>query len=346
MSDSLASSIVSSAKLELEDVPCPLCGSIRRDRSLTTRDHEYESTPRMSFTLQRCADCQLYYLSPRPALRELSKIYPPEYLNFHTDEEAASSSPLRRLLRKASVREISNWLQTARYRKLLQRYTAFTASDAPRVLDVGCGDGYVLNLLKQVVPAAETFGVEVDPAAAGKAARRHRVVVGDFLAVQIDGLFDLIVSSHVIEHVADPLAFLRRIEKLLAPGGVAIIDTPNIETPLFRLFGRHWGGIHAPRHWALFSAPTITALAKHAGLAISDIVYMPIQCFWVWSIHSALYDRARRLADRFFHPQACVNKPSLYYTGLMTFLQALERATQVFDRRLGQMRVIMKRPAN
>jgi len=60
---------------------------------------------------------------------------------------------------------------------------------------------------------------------------------------------------------------------------------------------------------------------------------------------SALYDRAPRLADRLFHPQACVNKPSLYATLLMGFLEAMERATGIFDRRLGQMRVVLRRPA-
>jgi len=334
MSDALA------PPLQLEDVACPLCGSTRRDRALLTRDHEYASTPRMNFTLQRCADCQLYYLSPRPALSELSRIYPPEYLNFHTGDEAPG--PLRRLLRKMSVREISNRLQTSRYRRLLERHDSLGAT---RILDVGCGDGYVLNLLRRILPAAERVGVEVDAGAAAKASNQHRVVVGDFLSAPIEGTFDLIVSSHVIEHVADPLGFLRRIGGLLAPGGVAIIDTPNIETPLFRLLGRHWGGIHSPRHWALFSARTITALAERAGLAVSDVSYLPIQTFWVWSIHSALYDRAPRLADRLFHPQACVNKPSLYATLLMGFLEAMERATGIFDRRLGQMRVVLRRPA-
>ena len=332
------------AAIDVEEVPCPLCGSRERDRELLVRDHEYESTPRMSFPLRHCRECSLWYLSPRPAMHELGKIYPPEYGDFHTEQEKPAGA-LTRLAQKVSVRAISNRLQRSRYRAFLAKYARITETSTPRVLDVGCGDGHKLSLVREIVPGAKTVGVEIAPGAAARAAKKHEVIVGDFLAVDVPGSFDLVVSSHVIEHVADPVAFLAKIRALLAPGGIAIIDTPNIETPLFRMFGRHWGGIHAPRHWVLFGDRTLGAVAAKAGLEVLQIAYMPIQIFGLWTVHSALYERAPRLASALFHPQRCVNAPSLYYTALMAAFDALDRVIGVFNPRLGQLRAILRRPA-
>ena len=61
----------------------------------------------------------------------------------------------------------------------------------------------------------------------------------------------MIHSSHLIEHVESPSAYLRKTWDLLAPGGLSVFITPNTATWEARAFGRHWGGLHAPRHWAL-----------------------------------------------------------------------------------------------
>ncbi len=333
----------STARIDVEDCPCPLCGSRRKGQQLRVRDHEYASTPRQPFSLVQCSECGLHYLSPRPSPHEVSKIYPPDYANYHTDTAPDESKKASRW-RVPSVREISNQRQLLRYRGILQSKARLDLGSAVRILDVGCGDGYSLNLIKQLMPRAVTVGVEFDPEAAARAARHHEVHVGRFEEVDLAGQFDLILSSHVIEHVADPLAFLRQIAKLLSPGGVVIIDTPNIETPLFRLFGKHWGGIHAPRHWALFSEGTIRLLADRADLRIQEVLFMPINVFWVWSMHSVLHDRAPRLADRFFHPQECVGRPSLYHTALIGLAEGGDRLLGLLDPRYGQMRVILRHP--
>ena len=132
---------------------------------------------------------------------------------------------------------------------------------------------------------------------------------------------------------------------LLKDDGVIIIDTPNIDCGQARLFGKDWGGIHAPRHWVLFDLGTLRETARRAGLKTLEIEQLPINTFWIWSMHSYLYRRPRwrTFADRWFDPIACVSSPSLYYFGLMVFAELLERASKVLGLGVGQQRAIFAR---
>lgn len=104
-----------------------------------------------------------------------------------------------------------------------------------RILDLGCGSGATLALLKQRFPQARTVGVESLPAAAAQARRQpgcEEVIEADLLDPMLDQRlevgFDLVVLSHVIEHVADPGALLRRVRRWVAKGGRLLVALPNV----------------------------------------------------------------------------------------------------------------------
>lgn len=90
-------------------------------------------------------------------------------------------------------------------------------------LDVGCGAGFIADHLREL--GWRTVAIDL---------KDHRVTSGfDFLFGQAEALpfpdstFSLVVSNHVIEHVLDPVAHLREIRRMLAPGGIAYLATPN-----------------------------------------------------------------------------------------------------------------------
>ena len=99
-----------------------------------------------------------------------------------------------------------------------------------RLLDVGCGRGAVASLLS--ARFEETHGVDTDDEALAAAAERGVTVA----RVDLDreplpfenGSFDAVVSLDVIEHVLDPAVFVRELARVLRPGGIVYLATPNV----------------------------------------------------------------------------------------------------------------------
>ena len=148
-----------------------------------------------------------------------------------------------------------------------------------RVLDIGCGGGLVAEPMARL--GADVVGAD---AAEGNiaVARLHALQQGlaiDYRATPVeqvsDSGYDLVTSMEVIEHVADPAAFVRALAAKLAPDGLMILSTPN-RTPMSRLamitIGESIGGIPKGTHdWAKFITPEeLTALLEDAGLEVTD----------------------------------------------------------------------------
>ena len=97
-------------------------------------------------------------------------------------------------------------------------------------LDVGCGAGLLAEPLARL--GATVTGIDATPEVIA-VAREHAAAMGlaiDYRAgdvQQLDGRFDLITCMEVIEHVADPAAFVLALAARLAPGGLLIMSTPN-----------------------------------------------------------------------------------------------------------------------
>lgn len=105
-----------------------------------------------------------------------------------------------------------------------------TPLEGKTALDVGCGAGLLTEPLARL--GAKVTGIDA-AAEVIDVARRHseamRLEIGYRAAAveEIAGEFDLVTAMEVIEHVADPAAFLRSLAQRLAPGGLLILSTPN-----------------------------------------------------------------------------------------------------------------------
>jgi 2-polyprenyl-3-methyl-5-hydroxy-6-metoxy-1,4-benzoquinol methylase len=120
----------------------------------------------------------------------------------------------------------------------------------------------------------EVTGVDTSPAAAAAADRAFGIAVhvGELADVALPGgSYDLVRLNHVIEHLRDPAATMRVIARLLAPGGLLYVGTPNVESLAFRWNGRRWPGIEVPRHLWLFSPATLTRAIEQAGLVVRSL---------------------------------------------------------------------------
>jgi 2-polyprenyl-6-hydroxyphenyl methylase/3-demethylubiquinone-9 3-methyltransferase len=103
-----------------------------------------------------------------------------------------------------------------------------------RLLDIGCGGGLVSEPMRRLgfdVTAVDAGQANVQAAAAHAAAMGlaidYRCATAEALLAEGAGPFDLVVNMEVVEHVADPAAYLSTCTRLLAPGGLMIVATLN-----------------------------------------------------------------------------------------------------------------------
>lgn len=266
-----------SASVAMEHVGCCLCGIADGVPVGVGEDFEYR-TSHQSFLAVRCPRCQLVYLDPRPALSELGTIYPDTYHAFAFDEE-----------RFGTVHRIRSRLEA---RRMLS--VARDLRPDARILDVGCGDGFHLDLLRRYGPSGwELFGVDTDPRAVEAARRRGlNVELSTIETASVEpGSIDLALCIQTVEHVADPVAVLRAIAGALRPGGSLYLITDSTDSPDFRLTkGRHWGGYHFPRHWNLFNRQSMRKLAQRSGLDVAELRTMTSPVNWTYSVRNWLDD--------------------------------------------------------
>ncbi|MFP6638778.1 MAG: class I SAM-dependent methyltransferase, partial [Myxococcota bacterium] len=106
------------------------------------------------------------------------------------------------------------------------------------------------------------------------------------------GRYDAVIMLQLIEHVEDPSLVCDRIRSLLKPGGVLIIETPNLGGLDYKIFsGRWWGHYHFPRHWNLFSKSTLIQMLNQRGLEVVHSEYLISTSAWIISHHNFFKDR-------------------------------------------------------
>jgi 2-polyprenyl-3-methyl-5-hydroxy-6-metoxy-1,4-benzoquinol methylase len=277
------------ATLSLVETRCALCGSGDATLEASGFDFEYH-TASNEFRFARCRQCSHVYLNPRPGPGDLGTIYPSNYYAYGGTTNPIVA-PLRRRWEAGKVRL---------YRELV--------GDGPRrILDVGCGDGRFLEILRDAgSPQWRLEGIEIDAGAAKAcAAKGFRAHVGRVEEFRDAEGFDAIVMLQLIEHVEDPVAISRRVFELLKPGGVFIIETPNLDGLDYRAFrGRVWGHYHFPRHWNLFSTESLHRMLREQGFEIARTEYLISTSAWTISLHNYFLDRGwPDWFVRFFHFQ-------------------------------------------
>ncbi len=158
--------------------------------------------------------------------------------------------------------------------------SGFAPLAGKRALDVGCGAGLLAEPLARL--GAAVTGVDAAPENIG-AARAHAAASGLKIEYRAGGIeaiagarFDLVTSMEVLEHVADPAAFVRGLAGAVAEGGLLVLSTPN-RTPLSRIalitLGEGSGAIPRGTHdWNRFVTPEETeALLADAGMRVTDL---------------------------------------------------------------------------
>ena len=228
----------------LETVPtCVLCGEAS-SRVL------FEILP---FGYRACVACGLLRLSPRVAASDLERFYRESYRDVYE----GTSVPLDE--------QLANPTFKFRARRLACH------SKGRRFLEVGCGDGNFLAVLRS--QGWDVAGKEVSQAAARAARERHGIDVevipiGDTAPT---GRWDAVGLYHVLEHLYEPRVTLNWVREMLPVGGVLHLQVPNRRS-LDGRFARHnWWGIRCPEHVLFWEPKHLHQLLSEEGFSVVSI---------------------------------------------------------------------------
>jgi 2-polyprenyl-3-methyl-5-hydroxy-6-metoxy-1,4-benzoquinol methylase len=140
-----------------------------------------------------------------------------------------------------------------------------------RVLDVGCGNGCLLDGICRTFDCTGK-GIDVDQRRIQTALSRNgpaQFECGLFDAAKVDSQYDAVISSAVIEHVIDPVGFLKQLAGGLRPGGSLFLLTPNASSLNYRWLGSWWRELLSiGEHIYLFTPKSLTACADKAGFRL------------------------------------------------------------------------------
>jgi SAM-dependent methyltransferase len=266
---------------------CPLCkkpGKLAHEK--VTDCFEFNSSTR--WPIRRCISgkCGVTWLDPSPLESEIYRAY----LNYYTHAGATDEC----IYYPPQYGSVSRFMLSG-FRKALKltgihkKRSMFWLHDLERgngrLLEIGCGNGSRLVDLQSLGWCVE--GQEIDPKAVqnGRAKGLH-IHEGTLDTVNIqENTFDVVLLSHVLEHIHRPKEFLTKCRNLLKPGGRLVISTPNVNSFGHKIYRRYWRPLEVPRHIIIYTPRAIENILREIGFSDLSVRTVAIN-FELISMHS------------------------------------------------------------
>lgn len=240
--------------IERKFVRCALCGGNDTRVKFSVRDQK----PRWVWmddvrhevagqeTVVECRKCGLVYVNPRIEVTARLSTY-----SVQDEIEYFQSTRERRELA---------------YKDLIRRLPEWLGREVGTLLDIGCGDGALLEMARQA--KIESVGTEISEdlrRAVQSRIGKDAIVCADLTRLPAHQ-YDVVTLINVLEHLPNPYETLEAASRLLTPGGVLLVHVPNLGGLPARLRGASWHHIDPLTHLYYFTARTLQALVARAGL--------------------------------------------------------------------------------
>ena len=231
------------------------------------------------WTFKKCtdADCGVVWLDPRPTIDDVGKAYQNYYTHDQTNhaQQTRLARIVRSILHTLSISLLGLRSERRRYKCMYLSQTV-----PGRLLEVGCGNGKRLARMRAL--GWDVTGQEIDPVASEYVRKKGIPVhLGPLETMETAGGFDVVILSHVIEHVHDPVALLMMCYRQLKENGLLVLLTPNAASYGHRKFGAAWRGLESPRHIHLFTCKTLIRLAQKSGFSHQHSWTTPIGAYGI-----------------------------------------------------------------
>jgi 2-polyprenyl-3-methyl-5-hydroxy-6-metoxy-1,4-benzoquinol methylase len=236
---------------------CKICGSPTDVVGEKVGQHA-----RRAFVLRRCQSCRFAFVED--PWTEYDKIYDAAYY------EGRGADPLVDYhFELAEPRGAIRTYEWAGIEAIVRRLAKLDSST--QWLDFGCGNGGLVRHAREAIGCA-AVGFEEGGIVPAARARGIPVLEPSELAAR-EGSFDVVTAIEVLEHVADPLATLRRIRRLLKPGGVFFYTTGNAAPHRERLL--EWSYFVPEIHISLYEPSSMEEALRRTGFETRRQGYGP-----------------------------------------------------------------------
>jgi 2-polyprenyl-3-methyl-5-hydroxy-6-metoxy-1,4-benzoquinol methylase len=240
-----------SGSVRLELVPCPLCKTSESVSAFVRADQG---------KVVRCNGCGLLYLNPRPDESSIADFYDESYFSAGGHGSAYHDY----VAQQAALVKLGEHSALTAMDLLCKRISP----SHKRLLDVGCGDGTLLNLARR--RGFEVLGVELSSHMASFVREAYKIDIVEKPLERAglgDASFDIVTGQEVLEHLTDPVGWLREVRRILKPEGTLLLTTPNAGCA--QAYGEQWLGFRMSfEHLTFFDRDRVARALKLAGLRI------------------------------------------------------------------------------
>jgi SAM-dependent methyltransferase len=273
-----------------DQATCPICGEIGPVTYAGRNDASREGSLGC-WNIRRCQTpgCGCSWLDPMPIEPDIAKAYAGNAYFTHARAGGRGAPPPRapgvvgEAIRKAMI--VALGLLGLGPRRARFWLHDLGPGEGRRLLEVGCGSGARLADLERAGWVVE--GQDVDDAAVATArARGLHVHAGKVEEIDLPmAAYDVVLMSHVLEHLHRPVEVLRRCRALLRPGGRLVLSTPNVSSLGHRLYGPSWIHLDPPRHLVVHGRGSLERVLRQAGFGAVVIRSEPVNAE-VTAMHS------------------------------------------------------------
>lgn len=246
-------------RFEWTEVPCAVCGE-GQDLPVAFEKH--------GLSIRRCASCSHVFVSPRLPDAAVPTVYATAYWDGYM---RALGRPM---LEERLVVDYQNAWDRLR-RDILPRRSS------GRLLDVGTASGGLVKAAGE--SGFDAIGIEPSTAACELARRAHGIDPICATLPEYDAApesFDVICYYNVLEHLLDPRRDLEAVRRMLAPGGLLVIEAPTAGSLALAEDGLDWPPLEPVEHVHLFNEGNAARLAEDCGLRVLDL-YCPHEDAWI-----------------------------------------------------------------
>jgi len=248
----------------LEETNCANCGSYNEEPFLQSTDR-ITYLPGL-FSIVKCPNCSLQYLSPRPDSESIGYYYPESYPHYNKSSISSTT-------KKDGLLD-----------RLKPAFKKIPSIKTGHLLEVGAASGEYLIKMKEM--GWQVQGIEFSDYAASNARDLGlEVQTGKIEDCSFPkNYFDLIVGWMVVEHLHDPNSFFKDVKSYIKEDGYMVFSIPDCDSISRKMFGQYCYDIQLPTHLYHYNSDTITMILKKNGWNVEKIIWQNNAMTFLYSL--------------------------------------------------------------